>query len=74
MGYSMVTPRHHYVEWRSWDDDKKSAGDLAAVELYDNQVDPNENVNIAGIPENAEIIAALAGRLRAGWRSARPAS
>jgi hypothetical protein len=72
MGYSMVTPRHHYVEWRSWDDDKKLAGDLAASELYDNQVDPDENINIAGFPENADIMARLAGQLRAGWRSARP--
>ena len=74
MGYSMVTPRHHYVEWRSWDDDKKLAGDLAASELYDNQVDPDENVNIAGLPENAEIVATLARQLRAGWRSARLAT
>jgi len=30
------------------------------------------NVNIAGYPENAEIIATLAGQLRSGRRSARP--
>jgi iduronate 2-sulfatase len=72
MGYSMVTLRHHYVEWRSWDDDRKLAGDLAAVELYDNQVDPDENVNIAGFSENAGTLAALANQLRAGWRAARP--
>jgi iduronate 2-sulfatase len=72
-GYSMVTPRHHYVEWRSWDDGKKQAGDLAAVELYDNQMDPDENVNIAGFPENEEIVAMLSRQLREGWRFARPA-
>jgi hypothetical protein len=71
MGYSMVTARHHYVEWRYWDNDKKVAADLAAVELYDNQADPDENVNIAGLPENAELVARLAGQLKAGWRAAR---
>jgi len=71
MGYSMVTARHHYVEWRYWDNDKKVAGDLAAVELYDNQADSDENVNIAGLPENAELVARLAGQLKAGWRAAR---
>jgi iduronate 2-sulfatase len=72
MGFSMVTARHHYVEWRSWDNDKKIAGDLAAVELYDNQADPDENFNIAVRSENAGLVARLADQLRAGWRAARP--
>lgn len=70
MGFSMVTPRYHYVEWRYWDNDKKIAKDLAAVELYDNQVDPEENINIAGFPENAEIVRKLSQQLKAGWRAA----
>lgn len=70
MGYSMVTNRYHYVEWRSWDDDKKLAGNLAAVELYDNQSDPEENVNIAGFPENAGLRSDMAKKLKAGWRAA----
>jgi iduronate 2-sulfatase len=72
MGYSMVTERYHYVEWRHWDNDRKLAGEVAAVELYDNQADPDENRNIAGFPENAGIVAELAQKLRAGWRAARP--
>jgi len=72
MGYSMVTPRYHYVEWRSWDNDRKLAGELAAVELYDNRVDPEENVNIAAVPENVGILAEFAVQLRAGWRAALP--
>ncbi len=72
MGYSMVTERYHYVEWRHWDNDLKLAGEVAAVELYDNQADPDENRNIAGLPENAGIVAELAQKLRAGWRAARP--
>jgi iduronate 2-sulfatase len=73
MGFSMVTERYHYVEWRDWDNDVKTAGALAAVELYDNAADPDENANIAVRPENAELLAGLSEQLRAGWRTARPA-
>jgi iduronate 2-sulfatase len=70
MGYSMVTSRYHYVEWYHWDDPTKTAGDLAAVELYDLQSDPDETTNIAGHPENADTIRDLADKLKAGWQGA----
>lgn len=70
MGLSMVTSRHHYVEWRTWDDGKKIVGELAAVELYDLQTDPNENVNIAGTPEGKQLITKMSVQLKRGWRSA----
>lgn len=70
MGFSMVTRRYHYVEWKTWDDEKKLAGDLAAVELYDNQTDPDENINIAGFPENEAIVRDLSAKLKAGWQAA----
>ncbi len=70
MGNSMVTARYHYVEWRHWDHDTKTAGDVAAVELYDLVADPEENVNVAGRPDNAEITGDLARRLEGGWKSA----
>jgi iduronate 2-sulfatase len=70
MGYSMVTPRYHYVEWRYWNNDEKTAGELAAVELYDNQADLYENNNIAVLPENEKIIEKLSKQLKAGWRAA----
>jgi hypothetical protein len=41
------------------------------MELYDNQIEPDENINIAGFPEKEEIFAVLSGQLRAGWRFAR---
>ncbi len=72
MGFSMVTPRYHYVEWRYWDNDRKIAGEVAAVELYDNQADSDENRNIAGLPDNAGIVEELSEQLKAGWRVARP--
>ncbi|MFC2133117.1 sulfatase [Bacteroidota bacterium] len=72
MGYSMKTKHYHYVEWRYWNNDKKSAGDLAAIELYDNQSDSDENVNVVGNPENKEIIEKLAAQLKTGWKTAVP--
>lgn len=72
MGYSMVTERYHYVEWRTWDNDAKRPGELVAQELYDNQADPDENLNIAGFAQNQQLIAQLAEQLRAGWRGALP--
>jgi hypothetical protein len=71
MGYSMVTPQYHYVEWRTWDNDNKVSDELAAVELYDNQADPQENINIADLPENKELVRTLSQQLKAGWRAAR---
>ena len=70
MGHSMVTERYHYVEWRPWDHDSKTAGDLVAVELYDLETDPEENVNISGRSENAEIVEDLARRLEEDWEAA----
>jgi len=70
MGYSMVTRRYHYVEWYHWDDEKKVAKDQVAVELYDNQNDPQENINIAGFPENQDIARKLSQQLKSGWRAA----
>ena len=70
MGYSMVTSRYHYVEWYHWADDTKTAGELAGVEMYDLQSDPDENINIAGHPVNAETVRGLAMQLKAGWRAA----
>jgi iduronate 2-sulfatase len=71
MGYSMVTSRYHYVEWYPWADETKTAGELAAVELYDLATDPDENINIAGLPDSAETVRNLAVKLKAGWRAAR---
>ncbi|MCJ7680845.1 MAG: sulfatase-like hydrolase/transferase [Candidatus Aminicenantes bacterium] len=69
MGYSMVTEQYHYVEWYTWDDDKKQSGDKVGVELYDNGSDPQENVSIAGLSENAGLVQDLSTKLKAGWKS-----
>ena len=70
MGLSMVTSRYHYVEWRKWDDRNKTVGELSAVELYDQDSDPNENTNIAGLNSSKPLIRELSEQLRRGWRLA----
>jgi len=65
-GESVRTDRYCYTEW--------AKGDVPAYArmLYDQQLDPEENVNIAERPENAEIVqdhAAKLHRFRAGYRS-----
>ena len=72
MGYSMRTKQYHYVEWYYWDNENKVAKELAAKELYDHEIDPQENTNIAEVPENIQIVKKLSKQLKAGWRKAIP--
>ena len=61
---SMRTDRYRYTEWGN-----SSNRD---TELYDYNTDPDETVNIADLPENAELIAQLSEQLHAGWQGALP--
>lgn len=65
LGTAMRTERYRYVEWRK---DKE----LVARELYDHANDAEENVNVVDRPEHAEVVAALAAQLKAGWKAALP--
>jgi iduronate 2-sulfatase len=67
-GYTIRTDRYRYVEWSNWE-----TKELAAIELYDHENDPQENKNVAGIKENAAIVEELAAKLKAGWKAALPA-
>jgi iduronate 2-sulfatase len=67
MGRSIRTERFRYVEWRSWID-----GRFIAREIYDHENDPGENINIAGLPENEDLVRSLASILNAGWWKALP--
>jgi iduronate 2-sulfatase len=66
MGHAMRTERYRFVEW--CEPGKEPAG----LELYDHQVDPDENVNVANQPENKELVAKLSNQLHAGWKQALP--
>jgi hypothetical protein len=67
MGYALRTDRYRLVEWR----DRKT-GAVDAYELYDHQTDPAEDVNVAGRPENKQLVEKLAKQLAAGWTANAP--
>ncbi|MEQ1858489.1 MAG: sulfatase [Chthoniobacteraceae bacterium] len=69
MGYSMRTDRYRFTRWVHKADHAK----LDAVELYDQQADPQENVNIATDPKNAELVATLTAQWLKGWQGAKSA-
>lgn len=72
MGYGMRTDRYHFIDWYYWDNDNKIALDYAGCELYDHMTDPNENINIAVMPENEKLVESLRTQLKAGWKAAKP--
>lgn len=68
IGHAMRTQRYRLVEW--WFPEKG----LREYELYDHMTDPEENVNLAKRPDQAERVARLAEQLHAGWKLAQPPS
>lgn len=68
MGRSIRTGRWRYTEW------KDGKGADAGTELYDEQDDPKENVNVAGEDKHKTLIVELAAQLHAGWSAARPST
>ena len=67
MGRCIRTDRYRYVEWN-----KHGESEVVARELYDLEVDPQENTNIAGHSANRPTISRLAQSLKAGWKKALP--
>jgi len=67
MGYSTRTDRYRFTQWK-----KSRGGEVAGVELYDHDKDPQENVNIAARRENTSLVKELAAMAAAGWRAALP--
>ena len=63
-GISIRTERYRYTE--------RGENARYGREIYDYDTDPNETVNIANLPENAELVAHLSERLHAGWQAALP--
>ena len=60
----MRTDRYRLTRWVHQDDHAK----VHAVELYDHQTDPQENINVANHPANAELVARLTAQFDAGRR------
>jgi arylsulfatase A-like enzyme len=69
MGYSMRTDRYRFTAWVQRNDHTK----VEAIELYDHQLDPQENTSLAGDPAHAALVTQLTAQWRAGWRAALPA-
>jgi arylsulfatase A-like enzyme len=68
MGYTMRTDRYRFTVWVGKTDHAK----VDAIELYDHQNDPQENVNIAPDPANAEFVKQLMEQWNQGWQGAKP--
>jgi len=68
MGYSMRTDHHRFTVWVNQEDHSK----IDAVELYDHRTDPQENVNVAKDPANAELVKKLMDQWKGGWQLAKP--
>jgi iduronate 2-sulfatase len=64
---AMRTDRYRLVEWKAEGNEKR------VYELYDHKNDPQENTNIANLPENKAVLEKLAAGLKLGWHAARPA-
>ena len=64
IGWSMRTVQYRYTEW--------GHNGRHGKELYDYDADPDETINIADLPENAELVAHLSEQLHAGWQAALP--
>jgi hypothetical protein len=63
----VLTERYHYVVWIDWNTKVE-----VARELYDRRADPDENTNLAGRTEMADVQESLERQRAAGWRGARP--
>ena len=61
MGYGFRFERYRYIEWvdNNYQNDNKQFGPLKAVELYDYEKDPLEQVNLANNPEYKSILKRL---------------
>lgn len=72
MGYSVKTPRYRYGEWVEFNPNNFTA-DWTKVygrELYDHQIDPQENMNLVDRNELKYIVKDLRKQLHLGWRHA----
>jgi len=62
LGRSVRNERYRYTEW---DEGKQG------TELYDYEIDPTEDRNLATDSKHQQVIADMKRQLREGWKSAR---
>jgi arylsulfatase A-like enzyme len=68
MGYSLRTADHRFTIWVKDADHSQ----VDSIELYDHTTDPQENENVAGRKENAELVRQLTELWRQGWKANLP--
>jgi len=66
VGRSLRTDRYRYNEW------PVGGPKGVEIELYDYKSDPQGNINVAKMPQQAATVAALHKQLHAGWQAALP--
>ena len=64
----MCNDRYRFTVWV----DRKDHSVIDAIELYDHQVDPQENVSIAKDPANAELVKQLMRQWTKSWQGMKP--
>jgi iduronate 2-sulfatase len=64
LGRAMRTDRYRFIEW------KGKTSEKPVYELYDEQSDPNETVNLADGPAKKPLVDELKQQLHAGWQGA----
>ncbi|MCK5176042.1 MAG: sulfatase, partial [Planctomycetes bacterium] len=67
MGNAMRTERYRYIEWV----DVKTK-EIKVRELYDHQLDPSENNNVADDPDYLKIVKKLHRQMKTGWKGCAP--
>jgi iduronate 2-sulfatase len=68
MGYAMRTDRYRYIEWYNWNKESSEPGKLIGKELYDHELDPGENINLAADPDFQSLVKSLGLQLEEGWQ------
>ncbi len=58
-GYTLIKDQYFYTEW--WNE----ADSTYTRMLYDHNTDPDENLNISGLPENSALVEELSRQLKA---------
>ncbi len=67
MGYAIRTDQYRYVEWYTWNKELKKPEVLLSSELFDQNSDPDENMNLASDSFYEQIKDTLSLQLRQGW-------
>lgn len=70
MGYSLRTKRYRYIEWIQFNHTtfKGNWTEVYDKELYDHQIDPDENMNLAYREDLHLLVKVLSKQLILGWR------